>query len=156
MTRIQLRPLVLLSTLAAMLFSLSGCTKTDDVRLVLCKEVTERLLDSMRPIEWQGNSHRIVRPEYAVIHLDFFINKADWEGRTVTSECYFEYDTIEENVITHVDELSAYSTLPYRMTIQGKEVPKLIMQQAVSQEQIEGLNAFMDKVVETHRKLQSM
>jgi hypothetical protein len=110
----------------------------------------------MRPIEWQGDSHRIVRPEYAVIHLDFFVNKADWEGKTVTSECYFEYDTIEENVITHVDELSAYSTLPYKVTIQGKEVPKLIMQQAVSQEQIEGLEEFLGKVVETHRKLQSL
>ena len=69
-----------------LLFSMSGCTqKTDDVRLVLCKEVTDRLLTSMRPIEWKGNSHRIVRPEYAVIHLDFQVNKADWEGKTVTA-----------------------------------------------------------------------
>lgn len=152
----MLRPLVLFSAATAMLLFLSGCTKTDDVRLVLCKEVTDRLLASMRPIEWQGNSHRIARPEYAVIHLDFFVNKADWEGKTVTSECFFEYDTVEENVITHVDELSAYSTLPYKVTIQDKEVPKLIMKQAVSAEQIEGLNEFMDKVVETHRHLQSL
>jgi hypothetical protein len=153
----MLRPLALVLSIPVIAAGLFGCSgKTDDVRLVLCKEVTDRMLMSMRPIEWKGNSHRIKRPEFAVIHLDFTINKAGWEGKTVTSECYFEYDTVEENVITHVDELSAYSTLPYKMTIQGKAVPKLVLQQAVSQEQIEGLSEFMDKVVETHRKLQSM
>jgi hypothetical protein len=134
---------------------LSGCSgKTEDVRIVLCKEVTDRLLADMRPIAWTANSQRINRPAFAVIQLEFSTGKQQ-KGRSMTSECYFAYDTVEENVITHVDELSAYATLPYRMTIDGKEVPKQILQRAVSDEQIEGLAEFMEKINGASRKLLS-
>ena len=144
--------LAILFAVPASLF-LSGCSgKSDDVRLVLCKEVTERLLADVRPVAWKGSSQRINRPAFAVIQLDFTAGKQD---RSMRSECYFAYNTVEENVITHVDELSAYSTLPYRMTIGGNEVPKEILQKAVSEEQIEGLAEFMEKIAETKRKLLS-
>ncbi|MGD8556528.1 MAG: hypothetical protein PVF23_09215 [Chromatiales bacterium] len=134
---------------------LAGCSgKTDDVRLVLCKEVTDRLLAGMRPVEWTANSQRINRPAFAVIELEFSTGSLH-EGKSMTSECYFAYEAVEENVITHVDELSAYSTLPYRMTINGKDVPKQILQKAVSDEQIEGLAEFMEKISRTSRKLLS-
>ncbi|MEJ2308439.1 MAG: hypothetical protein P8Z78_03860 [Gammaproteobacteria bacterium] len=145
---------LLLPALAVPLFAatLAGCARTDDVRLVLCKEVTDRLLASKGPLEWTGNSQRIKRPAYAVIHLDF---KAGPQGEQMSSECYFEYNAVEENVMTQVDELSAYSTLPYRMTIEGRDVPKPILQKAVSEEQIEGLSEFLDKLREAPRRLQS-
>jgi hypothetical protein len=73
----------------------------------------------------------------------------------MTSECYFAYNTVEENVMTHVDELSAYATLPYRMTIDGEDVPKQLLQRAVSDEQIEGLAEFMDRINGASRKLLS-
>lgn len=131
---------------------LSGCSgKTEDVRIVLCKEVTDRLLADMRPIEWTAISQRINRPAFAVIQLEFTAGKQ----KAMRSECYFAYDTVEENVITHVDELSAYATLPYRMTINGKEVPQQIRQKAVSDEQIEGLAEFMEKINGASRKLLS-
>ena len=134
---------------------LSGCSgKTDDVRLVLCKEVTDRLLADMGPIEWTANSQRINRPAFAVIDLEFSTGKQQ-ERRSMTSECYFAYNTVEENVMTHVDELSAYATLPYRMTIDGKDVPKQVLQRAVSDEQIEGLAEFMDRINGASRKLLS-
>jgi hypothetical protein len=149
------RSLVACLALPISLFFFSGCSgKTDDVRLVLCKEVTDRLLADMRPIEWTANSQRINRPAFAVIELEFTTGRQQ-EGRPMTSECYFAYNTVEENVITHVDELSAYSTLPYRMTIDGKEVPKQILQKAVSDEQIEGLAEFMEKINGVSRKLLS-
>ena len=138
--------------LALPMLYLSGCSgKTEDVRIVLCKEVTDRLLADMRPIEWTEISLRINRPAFAVIQLEFTAGKQ----KAMRSECYFAYDTVEENVITHVDELSAYATLPYRMTIDGQEVPKQILQKAVSDEQIEGLAEFMDKINEASRKLLS-
>ena len=107
-TRIHglLFPLLVLPALAILH---PGCSKTDDVRLVLCKEVTDRLLATMRPIEWLGDSHRIRRPEYAVIHLDFTVSKTGWEDRKVTSECYFAYDTVEENVMFPLDMLTSES-----------------------------------------------
>lgn len=145
---------LMLPAFAVPLFAviLTGCSKTDDVRLVLCKEVTDRLLASKGPLEWTGNSQRIKRPAYAVIHLDF---KAGPQGQQLSSECYFEYDAVEENVMTQVDELSAYSSLPYKMTIQGRDVPKPILQKAVSAEQMEGLSEFLDKLIEAPRRLQS-
>mgnify|MGYP000181600630 CR=1 FL=1 len=105
-TRIHglLFPLLVLPALAILL---PGCSKTDDVRLVLCKEVTDRLLATMRPIEWLGDRHRIRRPEYAVIHLDFTVSKTGWEDRKVTSECYFAYDTVR-----YVEERLADSCPP--------------------------------------------
>ena len=91
---------------------------------------------------------------FAVIQLEFSTGRQQ-EGRSMKSECYFAYDTVEETVITHVDELSAYATLPYRMTIDSKEVPKQILQRAVSDEQIEGLAEFMEKINAASRKLLS-
>ncbi|MDX1344486.1 MAG: hypothetical protein R3179_01220 [Sedimenticolaceae bacterium] len=138
--------------LALPMFYLSGCSgKTEDVRIVLCKEVTDRLLADMRPIEWTAISQRINRPAFAVIRLEFTAGKQ----KAMQSECYFAYDTVEENVVTHVDELSAYATLPYRMTIDGQEVPQQIRQKAVSEEQIEGLAEFMEKINGASRKLLS-
>ncbi len=145
------RSLVACLVLPVSVFFLTGCGKTEDVRIVLCKEVTDRLLADMRPIEWTAISQRINRPAFAVIQLEFTAGKQ----KAMRSECYFAYDTVEENVITHVDELSAYATLPYRMTIDGQEVPKQILQKAVSDEQIEGLAEFMDKINGASRKLLS-
>ncbi len=149
------KSVIALLALPVSVLLLAGCSgKTDDVRLVLCKEVTDRLLADMRPIEWTANSERINRPAFAVIELEFSTG-GQQEGSSMTSECYFAYEAVEENVMTHVDELSAYSTLPYRMTIDGNEVPKQILQKAVSEEQIEGLAEFMDKISGTSRKLLS-
>ena len=41
------------------------------------------------------------------------------------------------------------------MTLQGRDVPKPILQKAVSAEQMEGLSEFLDKLIEAPRRPQS-
>ena len=47
------------------------------------------------------------------------------------------------------------NVIPAVMVIDGKDVPKQILQKAVSHEQIEGLAEFMEKISRTSRKLLS-
>ena len=45
----------------------AGCSgTTEDVRVTLCKNLTQSLLPSAQSIEWTGNENTFVRPEFAV------------------------------------------------------------------------------------------
>ena len=126
----------------------TGCTakKTEDVRFKLCKEVTARLLDSMKPVTFKSQQSEIRNIGDAAIRLSFTINRKGYENKLVTSACFFDYEINEQTVIDHVDPLSAYSTLPYKMTIQGQEVPQEILSQAVTAEQIEPVFEYLERV----------
>ena len=142
------RPLIK-STLIVVLgiaLAATGCTvkKTEDVRIKLCKEVTARLLDSMKPITFKEQKSEIRNIGDAAVRLYFTITRNGYENRIVTSACFYEHDTHEPGSIEHVDLLAAYATIPYSMTIQGKEVPKEILQQAVTAEQVEPFYEFAE------------
>ena len=127
---------------------LTSCTggKTEDVRIKLCKEVTERILVSLKPVVFSGSHTSFRKIGDAAVILDFTINKKGYENRTVHSSCFFEHNTPEENVIDHVDRLAAFSTLPYAMTINGKAVPKEVLMKAVSAEQLEPVIEFVEQM----------
>lgn len=149
------RPLTTAMLVMATSLTLGGCSaqKSEDVRFKLCKEVTTRLMDSMKPVTFKSQSSEIRSAGDAAIRLNFTINRKGHENKLVNSACYFEYQIVEQTVIDHVDPLAAYSTLPYKMTIQGKEVPQDILNQAVSAEQIEPFVEFAEQVRREIEKL---
>jgi hypothetical protein len=134
----------------------TGCAKkTEDVRIKLCRNVTERLLESMKPIEWKSQDAGVRREGDAAIRLAFTISRADYENRVVTSACFFKHDLVEESAVDHVDPLAAFATLPYAMTIEGEHVPEELLRKAVKDEQVEPFVEFFDKVqkdIESLRK----
>ena len=108
--------------------ALSACTGSDeDVRVTFCKNLAIVQLSVPEDVEWEDTEQQIQRPEYAAItvHVE--------DGGTAT--CWFEYDAIEETAESHVDPLSAYSTLPYQMTVNGQQLAERALLDAVNAEQ---------------------
>lgn len=125
----------------------SACSgKTEDVRFKLCKKVTERILESMGPVDWQSQTSEIRGAGDAVIRLSFAVGGEDYEGSVVTSACFYRHNTNEESALEHADPLAAYATLPHRMTVNGKTVPDDILKKSVSAEQLEPIIEFVEQV----------
>lgn len=140
--------------LIAAILAMAGCSgKRDDVRVTFCKEVTERILDSMKPIKWREQTTEFRKIGDAAIRLGFNVTKEGYEDRLVTSACFYEHVEPEATVLDHVDPLSSYATIPYAMTVQGKAVPKEILNQVVSAEQWEPVQEFIDQVQAEIQKL---
>jgi len=127
---------------ALVMASCSG--KTEDVRIKLCKKVTERLLNEFQPIVFNSNATQF-RGD-AAITLNFTVNKPGDEHKAVKSTCFYKYEIPEESAIDHVDPLFAYSTLPYAMSINNKTLPKEILTKAVSAEQLEPIIEFIEEI----------
>lgn len=107
---------------------LSACTGSDeDVRITFCKQLAIAQLDLPEDVVWGESSQQIKRPEYAIVTV-----RPERGGRT---SCWFEYDAAEETAETHVDPLSAYATLPYQVSVNGKVLGPRETLDAVNAEQ---------------------
>ena len=121
-----------LATLALPLL-LSGCSgKTEDVRISLCRNLSTTLLSLQQPPTWLDQKTYIKRPSYAQITLNFQADSSMGKTINFKSACFYEYSVVEENVITHTDPLSAYSTLSYKMTLNGRNIPKKVINDATN------------------------
>ena len=106
-----------------------GCSgPQEDVHISYCKELIEARVGSAQTIEWKGSESEIRRPEYAKISLTF-----DAAASPMEAACYYKYDTADESVMTHSNPLSAYATVPYRMTVNGQEVEERILHEAIQE-----------------------
>ena len=112
---------------------LSGCSgKTEDVRISLCRNLSTTLLSLQQPPQWLDQKTYIKRPAYAQITLDFKAESSMGKTINFKSVCYYQHAVYEENVITHTDPLSAYATLPYKMTLNGRNIPKRVINDATN------------------------
>lgn len=138
-TRFGLTPTGLL---LAGLVALPGCSGTsEDVRITFCKNLTNALTDTAADVAWQEPTVQFKRPEYAATTVKF-----DADGEPTTATCYFEYDLAEETAMDHANPILAYSTLPYRMTLNGQDLPKPLITEITGDEQIRQGTIAMDRV----------
>ncbi len=133
----------------AMLLLLSGITLTtgcsgsrEDVRVTLCKELTSALMDSFQTLIWQGNENTFHYPEYVAVKVMFEIPD-DSVGEAV---CFYNYDTVDENAMTHSRPLSAYSTLPDKMRLNGEPVDSSVLTDAIHFQQLNIFIRLMNKL----------
>ena len=128
-----LRP-ILAATLAGVF--LAGCSgTTEDVRVTLCKNLTQSLLPSAQSIEWTGNENTFVRPEYAVTGLTFDVTDKDGRRSSGQSACHYAYETLDETAMTLANPLTAYANLPFAMTIDGRALSDAELLTLVNEEQ---------------------
>lgn len=145
MNKTVLSTLACLAAASAVLTA--GCAqKTEDVRIKLCREITENLLDSMKPLQWTQQTTEFRRQGDAAIRLAFFVNKEGYANRQVSAACFFDYNQNEESAIDHVDPLFSYKTIPYAMTVEGTAVPQELLNRIVRDEQLEPFKAFLDQL----------
>lgn len=112
----------------------TGCSgEREDVRVTLCKHLTESLLAQRGSLEWTGQENMFQRPEYAITVLRFALDGG--EGRTGQSACHYAYEALEDTALNLANPLDAYATLPFAMTLDGRALPDAELLAAVNAEQ---------------------
>lgn len=112
------RPVFATSLLALLLAGCSG--PHEDPRVTFCKGLVQAQHPEAASIDWTGNDNTFRRPEYATATLRFDV--ADPAGRRSAGEaaCYFAYEASEDTAQHLADPFSAYATLPFAMTLDGR------------------------------------
>jgi hypothetical protein len=99
---------------------LAGCSgSSEDVRVTFCKDLSRAVAGEGAEIEWTGSDNAFRRPEYATATLTFSV-KSDAGSKTMQTACYYEYDAVEDTAQHLADPFSAYATLPFAMTVDGR------------------------------------
>jgi hypothetical protein len=129
----------LLVLLPAIGIAVAGCSGSgEDPRETFCKNLTVAMYSLSDDVQWQESEQVIKDPQFAKITV------RPKTGNRAT--CWFEYDAPEETAESHVDPLSAYATLPYRMTLNGKAVAERTLLDAVNAEQIRQGKAVVEQL----------
>ena len=123
----------LVTALLVGVVNLQGCAVSEeDVRVTFCKNLTVTLLDASAGLTWQEGQNEIHRPEYAVTKVNFS-HPGLGDGQAA---CFYNYIIIDETALSLANPLSAYDTVPYKMTLQGKPVSKEDMAAAIKVEMV--------------------
>ena len=113
-----------------------GCSgPTEDVRVTLCKNLTQSLQLSSESIEWKGNENTFKRPEYAIISLSFDVVDRDGGRVSRQSACHYAYEELEDTALTLANPMDAHATLPFAMTVDGRALGDAELLRLVNEEQ---------------------
>jgi hypothetical protein len=108
----------------------AGCSGSpgEDVRITLCKDMVSTRLGGSQTVAWQDARAETRGHEHAAVRLRF--SAAGGDGNAA---CYYKYNAVEDTALTLSDPLSAYSTSPYEMTLNGKTLSRSELAQAIKQ-----------------------
>lgn len=116
--------------------ALAGCSgSTEDVRVSLCKNLSTALQPDAQSIEFTGGENTFNRPSYAVTGLTFDVVDSGGKRTSMRSACHYAYEALDDTALTLADPLSAYATLPFKMTLNGRELSKVELRDLVNAEQ---------------------
>lgn len=119
-----LRMLILFSSLIV----LASCAKTPDVRLTLCQDLTQLLLNSPEDFQWQ--EHKAIKAYQDLeMQLEFTTNE---QSSTAYASCFYSYVQDEIGAETFQDPEAAYDTYPNKMVLMGEEVDKMLLSRSIN------------------------
>lgn len=113
--------------LVVITFSVS-CSKTPDVRLTLCQDVTKILLGNPGDIQWNEETIKMNGYNGMEVHVPFDIG-----GKTQSAVCYYNYEAEEPEATSFNDPASEYSTYPSKMVLKGKQIDQKTLAGTVNQ-----------------------
>lgn len=114
--------------IALLTLQLMGCSgPTEDVRVTLCKRLAETLLNDQAPMEWGEPVNEFKEPEFVVVNLRLEGQAGNLAPGSIQAACFYDYDIVEQNAMTHADPFSAYASQPYRLTLNGEAIPDALL-----------------------------
>lgn len=123
------RKIMYLASLLSAFALIAGCSNSgEDVRVTLCKDLVTELLDPPHAMNWTETRNDIRRADSLTVHLRF--ETADQDG---TASCGYRYTAVDDTAATLADPLSAYSTSPERMTLNGQSIHNPRLAKAIGQ-----------------------
>lgn len=126
---LHLRTIRYLLMVTTMIF-LASCSKTPDVRLTLCQDLTQLLLNSPQGLQWQEHKSIIKGYEDMEMQVQFTTGE---QSSTSSASCFYAYEQDDIGAETFQDPEAAYSTYPSKMILQGKDVDKMLLSQSINQ-----------------------
>ena len=109
---------------------LGACSKTPDVRLTLCQDLTQLLLNSPQGLQWQEHKSIIKGYEDMEMLVQFTTGE---QSSTSSASCFYAYEQDDIGAETFQEPEAAYSTYPGKMILQGKDVDKMLLSQSINQ-----------------------
>lgn len=106
----------------------------EDPRITLCKKLTS----AMKPgqdLEWKEGDYTFNRPAFASTNLRFDALDSDRKRSAGSAACYYEYEALDDTAVTLADPISAYATLPFAMSVDGRALSDAELLQRVNAEQ---------------------
>jgi hypothetical protein len=119
----------------------SGCSgPREDVRVTLCKDmVSTQLATGTPPITWTETKTETRGYQYAAVRLRFSTS-----GQNGHAICYYDYDANDDTAVTLADPISAYSTSPSKMTLNGRTLSRSDLARAVKDAMLKQGRQFID------------
>ncbi len=106
---------------------IAGCSNPqEDVRVTLCKDMVISLLGAPQNVTWQAVSTEVRGRESAAVRVDYAA-----PGGNGQAICHYRYDAVDDTALALSDPLSAFSTSPSQMTLNGRTLSRPELAEAV-------------------------
>ncbi|WP_242470938.1 hypothetical protein [Thiocystis violacea] len=114
--------------------------------MTLCKDMASGLLNAPSTPVWREARAEPRRLDRLAIHLSFeAADPADGRVKPMHATCFYRYDAVEETAMTLADPLSAFSTSPSGMTLNGREVANPLLAEAVKEVMLKQGREFLER-----------
>ena len=129
--------------LAAVL-ALTGCSgPTEDVRITFCKNLLANMQPAGTDLQWADSEVAIQRPSHAITQVQRAEETAGQSG-PVKAACWYVFEYREHLPSALANPIEEYATLPYAMTVDGRELSDAELMQAINAEQKRRGKALID------------
>jgi len=115
---------------------LAGCSgSTEDVRITFCKNLSANMQPAGAEVVWEEPEVVIHRPSHAITTVRASVTDSSGQVGQTEVACWFAYEKWEHPPTAVANPLEEYDTLPYALTVDGRELSDDEVRQAVRGEQ---------------------
>lgn len=105
---------------------LTSCSKSPDVRLTLCQDLSQLLLPNAN-LQWQ--EHEAILKGYEDMEMKVHFTMADKKS---AASCFYPYTQDDIGAETFQEPTSAYATYPSKMILNGRTVDSQLLATSVN------------------------
>lgn len=134
----DIQKIFLLTMTTGLLVACSG--STEDVRITLCKDLVSELNAQVNSPSWDKENVEFNGYEDMEVALNY--SQSGLQGEI---SCFYPYDAVEENAMTHSDPASAHATYPSAVIFNGQKVESKSLSGMVKNVLIKQGNQAIDK-----------
>ena len=115
-------PLFIMAVIISL--SIISCSKTPDVRLTMCQDLTMMFLNSPETLEWKDQKPVMKGLDDLEMQISYSITQSDGQIVNDKASCFYKYEQDEIGAETFNTPTAAYSAYPNKMIFKGKVVDK--------------------------------
>ncbi len=112
---------------------LTSCSKGPDVRLTLCQDLSQLLLNGSKDnIEWTEHKAIIKGYQDLEMQIHFSLTRSNGVEKKLQASCFYPYEQDDIGAETFEMPTSAYSSYPVKMLLDGQKVDSKQLAQSIN------------------------